>query len=1628
MTTFTIKCLALNKFLKILWRFLLVLFLLILAALVFLETPYGQNWLADRVVKKLSNDLHTKITVRHVQFSLFNKLNLEDFMVEDRKSDTLLYAGNLQVNITDWFFFKDKIDLQYIRLENAVIHLNRTDSNWNYQFIVDYFTPGTTTSPKKSGIALDFKKLSLKNVVILQKDPWRGEDMKASVGSLEMDANEVSLSKKNIDIRTLQLAQPVFTIYNYNGKQDELKQNPVTPVSGIVPADSGLQWNAGDWKINIASLRINNGFFGNKKQTESRSPTPFDSHNIEFASINGELKNLRLEKDTFSAHTNLSTKERCGFTVRSLQTDLKIHPKGMSFDNLDLQTNTSTVRRYFSMWYTDMADMGDFIHKVKMAANFQDAYISSEDIAYFVPDAGNWQKNIRISGRVRGTVDDIYGKDLAITAGKDTYINGDLSLTGLPDINQTFIDFKSNDLRTNYSDIARFIPAIKNIKQPDLARLGNIHFKGSFTGFIHDFVAFGTLRTNLGTARMDLNMKLPPGKEPLYSGNIATTDFQLGEFIHNPSLGSISFSGVVKGHGFDVNTLGVNMNANISNIVFNGYRYHNISTNGKLEKSIYDGFISIKDSNLTASMNGVIAINPSRSKFDLVATVEKANLQPLGLTKDDVSFNGKFNLNFTGNTIDDFLGSARITDASLLRNKQRMSFDSLVLTSNYLNGEKTLTARSNEFDGTIAGDFRIKDLPNTIQLFLNKYYPSYIPPPASLPVNQRFTVDIVTRTVDPYIQLVDKNLKGFNDSKISGSIDMGNNSLNLSVSVPQFSYGQYVFSNANIKAIGDLNQLTLTGDVSNVQVNDSLNMPNTHLDIVARNDSSRIKLTTAANQAVTKANLAATVITYNDGVKINFDTSSFVLNGKTWNIDKGGVLQFRRNTQASGELVLRESNQTIKLSTVPSTEGSWNDLLVDLANVNLGDIMPYLAPRERIEGLVSGSAKVENPGDKMSITGDLKTQFLRFNGDSIGQVNVDKITYDNRTGNLKAKVNNTDPIHQIAGDVNIFLKGNHTDNLISIETKNYQLKILESFLGNLFSDITGYATGKLDIKGSFDQLNYVGKAHLHDAGLKVKFTQVYYRIADDDIDLREHELDLGSLQLIDTITKRTATLKGSIQHDSWKNMFFDLEARVDDHPMTLLNTTSQDNSSFYGHAIGTGSMILVGPQSDMALVVDAKASELDSSSITIPPAKSKSGGMAEFLVERTHGHTQQDSIAARPDTKITYDIDITADPHTTVEVVLDEETGDMVKGRGRGSLNIHSGTTEPLTINGGYELDEGNYLFTFQSFFKRPFELRKGGNNFIKWNGDPLKAQINFDAIYTAERVSFAPLASSLVDSKVQTTREDVNVNVIMSGELFAPKFNFKLEFPASSIAISDPVLAFNIQQIQNNPNEIQKQVTYLIVFNSFAPIENSANATAATSSTISNTFNELAYSTISSLFFNELNKQFSNMLAKIFKDDKLRVNVTGAVYNRNLVQQSNPNSFNINTANVNITVSRALFNNRFVITAGSTLDVPLQTSLQQKFQFLPDVTAEWLINPAGTIRATFFYKENLDFFTNATNTTTRNRRTGASIGYRKEFDHIGDLFRSKKKIRKQEEEQKQKNQTTETPPADLPKTGNDLD
>ena len=1582
---------------------------MLLTSWLLIQTPPVQNWLVSQVTSKLSRDLHARISVRHVDFSLFNKMLLEGTLVEDTKKDTLLYAGQLKLNITDWWFFKDKAELKYIGLEDATIKLQRTDSVWNYQFLADYFGSGGSKRDTTKGLELNLKELDLAHVHLLKRDQWRGEDMNLYLTGLKLDAEELNFSKKVAHIQSMEFNGPLFAITNYAGRRP-----PLTDTTQEIIANDPLhlRLNPAGWDLRAKNVVIRDGAFKDDKLADTHPNAWFDGSHINFYAINASFSDLRLQQDTITAQLLLTTKERSGFEVKKLSSRIKWFPEAMEFRKLDLQTGRSHLRNFFAMRFHTLDDMSDFITRVKMEGDFTDADIDSDDIAWFAPEMKSWKKHIRISGNIRGPVADLQGRNLIVEAGKSTFLNGDIHLKGLPDIEKTYIEFKSNDFRTTYGDISTLIPVVKTINQPRLDRIQTLRFRGNFTGYIRNFVTNGTIETNLGSLTTNVNMKLPGSLPSVYTGSLNTENFDLGQFLDNTNLGKISFQGKVNGVGLRYATLNATLDGTIRNLDFNRYVYQDIQINGTIAQKKFNGRLVSADSNLEARLNGLIDFSQAQPRFDFEAEVGRANLTRLHFIDKDVQFEGKFRFNFTGDNIDNFLGTARIYDASVFKGGQRVSFDSLTLESSIADNNKTITVVSNEFDGAIVGEFSIHDLPASFQTFLNKYYPSYIKPAKVRPNNQNFSFVITTKKVDDYVDFFNSDLKGFSNAGISGRIDTRDNLLDLNVDLPSFHYKTIAFNNLTLKGRGNLDSLSMETTIGEVYLNDSLHFPGTHIQLRSANDQSKVQITTSANQTLNSANISAQVQTLPTGVHIKFDPSTFDINNKTWTIDKDGELAFDNNIISAEALRVYNGEQQVLVTTHPSGEGNWNDMHIDLKKINIGDITPYLVKSERIEGLLTGSADITDPFGKPDLNFTGEAEQFRFDNDSIGKLQLGA-RYNKASNLLDATVHSDNKNYHFDTKALIHTSDSVAGAPIDISTdlSDTKIDILEKYLGGIFSNLTGLASGHLQMIGPGDKLQYLGNIQLKDAGLKVVYTQCVYKIPSAAIRFKKDTIDFGTLTLKDKFGHSADLVRGRLFHHAFNDLGFDFAVNTD--RFLLLDTKASDNNQFYGSVIGRANLTLTGPEENMHM--DIKGSPTDSSNIYLPPSVTRESGKADFIVWKVYGKEMKAQAPDKKSSNLLVTMDITANNYANIYMILDPLSGDIIKANGHGLLSMRVGTREDLRLNGRYEIDRGSYIFNFQSFIHKPFILSEGVGNYIQWTGNPYDANINIEAVYRAENVRFSDLGLSNALSfganveNIKRYRGDVTVAANLTGKLMAPDITFQIDIPTGSPLRNDQGFMSLLNRIQNDPNELNKQVSCLVVLNSFVPITSSTSTFDATTAV-----SGIVYNSISGVLSNAFSKQVYNLLQRIFNDKSLRVNFNTTFYNgSNLTDNLEQSKVNPDRTNLNLSIAKSFMNEKLTLTFGSAFDIGMGAQQVQasSFQFLPDLTAEYKITPDGRLVLTFFYRDSYNYLS-VTNHTQNS--SGSSISYRRDFDRIDELFKKKKK--KKDSEKK-------VPPAPAPVT-----
>ena len=483
------------------------------------------------------------------------------------------------------------------------------------------------------------------------------------------------------------------------------------------------------------------------------------------------------------------------------------------------------------------------------------------------------------------------------------------------------------------------------------------------------------------------------------------------------------------------------------------------------------------------------------------------------------------------------------------------------------------------------------------------------------------------------------------------------------------------------------------------------------------------------------------------------------------------------------------------------------------------------------------------------------------------------------------------------------------------------------------------------------------------------YTQCKYLFAEQKIIFNKDEIDLGRIQLKDTLNNE-GVVSGKMHHRFFKKFQFD-NIRFETEKMLLLNTTKKDNQQFYGKVIGNAIMRVNGPSTNIVMDINGAPSELDSSHISLPSGSSRESNVIDYIDFIQFGNMMDDEKGTEA-SNIFVNLDINANPACRVDVILDETTGDIIKGQGTGTINIKVGNREPLSIRGRYDISEGEYSFNFQTFFHRPFSLNSG---YISWNGDPYQAIIDIRAEYLAKNVDVSVLAAAGGFKQ----KEDITIVSHLTGVLQKPDIEFEFHLQDKSTLKGNYIAVKKLEDFQNDKTQMNKQVASLLLFNSFLSSQENFLSYENTLAIATNTVGGI----LSGWLTNLLNKQLeraTNGVLSTYIDINPTLNLQAAA----------------NQLQANIRAGlKILLSNRLIFLLGGNIEYnnPASLLLAQRGLITPDITIEWLLNKEGSLRVVGFNRTSIDL------TVGKRNRSGLQLTYRKEFDRPGDILKSRKKI-----------------------------
>jgi hypothetical protein len=1339
-----------------------ILFLILSTGLL-LQSPMVQTFLTQKLAESLSRKYHTTFSIKGVSIQFFNRIVLEDLLVEDQKQDSMLFVHELVASIDSFSLKKSFIAIGHLKLNNTYVNISNDSKGIpNYQFLTDQFQ---------------------------------------STDTLKTDSLNIEISMKQFE----------FNDARFRYAFSDSSGNHLVTLDDISIGVSDFEMTQKKLAMELTKFQLNDG------------------------------KGLQLET----------------FTGKLIATQ-----DSVKLLNLHAKTANSEITEANIL--LDKSKLGaDFnLNKLKGDLELKKSRISMVDIGQLVPMLRGMNENVEISGKISGTLVDLKGKDIELGLGNNTRLAFDFYLNGLPDIANTYMQFDLKQSFADFNDLSRIkLPdhfPLEQVRVPaNLLKAGIIEYKGNFTGFLSDFVAYGTFGSKWGVLNTDLSFLPMGGKKLKIKGRIKTVNFQLNELAQTNLLDRITFNGDIQGilnpntHNFQAEVSG-----RIDSMMVNEYKYKNIQLKGDILNKRFDGNLVVDDQNLKLRFDGEFDLNVAVPVFNFKMLVEKADLNALKLTKKYKESNISFalNANFTGNNIDNLAGLIHFSEGTYRNENGELPFDNIDLKT-YYQDEPVLELRSDFLDVDIRGKYEIHKLGNTVNAILANYLPSAgfeIPEEKS---TNNFDFRLELKDINRFTKVLIPDLR-MEPAVITGNINSDKNTMVLNADFPQIQFQNNVLKKYAININADT-KLNVRNKFDEISIGDQFKIYNLSLISAASGDilDSKLAWNNYGDVSYSGSVITSTKFTAQKNyphVEISVKPSRFYLADDTWQINPASITIDSTRVKVNK---LKFSNNSQSITADGSIDKSQDDKLnIFFDQIDLSTLNTFIPDDLQLKGILNGSLSLFDIYQRVLFLSDLKIDGLGILGQPMGNAGIQS---------------RWDPLEEdIVAELSVESEKKNTllafgtyspdRDSLAIETKwdHFSLLILQPLLGSSFANFHGTATGQVRITGPLNHIQHNGALYAENAGLMMSDLQVNYTL-NDSVQFKGDKIIFPDIRIQDDYGN-SGVFSGTIQHRSFAKMIYDLAIKSD--RIMAFNTTPEISEQFYGKMFVSGIFRVTGHGDQILLTGTAKTSKDTEMNISLE--YQEDAQQYDFLTFISHGY-QPKTIIPEPyysssDFQMKFNVEVT--PEAKAQLIYNSKIGDVIKAQGSGSMRVAIDNDYNVSLFGEYTFEQGDYLFTLQNVINKKFEIQQGGT--IEWNGDPSDAVINLNALYRLKTSLSELFATNIDPSKDYTQRIPVVCKIALSKSLNNPDIKFDIELPTAEDRIKDEV-----KQFINSEEDMNKQILSLLVLGKFYTPEylrGTGNYSGTNTSLAGSTA-----STASELVSNQL----SNWLSQISNNVNIGVN-----------------------------------------------------------------------------------------------------------------------------------------------------------
>ena len=1379
---------VIKRVIKIFWQIVVITTCLLFASALVIQLPQVQTYVADNVVKNLSEKLDGDISFEKIHLKPFTTLVLKNVAIVDRNP------------------FRDTVD------STSVI----VDTFFRAKYIIAKFSlDGLVEMSENKGLPLDkvFINDAQMNLVIENKPDEGNGDINTDNLSRIFRLKKVEEPKQNENeifrIRKVEIMNMGFAMKNYEFDR------PIYDKGGI-------DWNDLDISninLNAKQLRFKGGIMsGEVERLEFREKSGYSVDKMSGTAKVGRgktiVEDLHIDDPWSDVHLPLF--------MMSYE-NVKAFQDFIALVKLDGNIAESSLDfRTISYFAPELK--GNEL-KVKVSGNmsgcidnftFSDIRINSE--------AGGFRG--KASGLMRGLPDI-----------EKTYLNArldDFKLTtkGLGKFITEWMMGKGS------MDISRY------------AAGSDFSLVARGSGMMNALDIDAKITSSIGEADADVRLSniVSSGRPIGISGTLQTEDLDIGGIIGNDLLGPVTLRTSLDariGTGkipteVKIDTL------KIDRLHANGYDYSEITAVGNISPNGFDGSIACHDPNLNFLLQGAFALSSKtqNARYKFFTNIGNVDLNAINLDKRGISrVNLRASADFTRTATGDMRGKIDIGDIVLQNSMGKHEVGNISLNS-YNNGSRYIMRLDSRFaNGRYSGSAPvttfIKDLKD---ITLKKEIPALFRDSTYVWNGNTYGLDFKFHNSMSLLNFVMPGLYIDEGTELKASVDKdGILSASLKSNRLAFRANYLKGINADINNANDgLNGLI---NCSELKIS-TFSLKDSHLSIHGKDNHVGVKFDYQNDNE--NANTGEIILhgsfardTDGLGVDVEFLPSSVYINSKEWNFQpseiflKGDEIDVRRFAVVSG-------NERISIEGKASAENA-DTLDLTLERFDISVVNSLIDQDLGIRGAATGIVQLTSPLNDKGILIDMICDSTYFAQSPLGTLCIGSLWNDD-ANNFGIMVMN-----ELEGRNNInaygtFRPDNNTIDLTA-NLDRFSISYAQPLLTDVFSVMDGYISGEIDVSGPLSNMEISSKdTRLEDGMLKVAYTNVPYHV-EGPFHLDETGAYFDDMSLRDNYSGR-GTVRGSINWDHFRGMRFN--TRINITSVEGINITEDNHDGFYGRIFGTGDVSITGPMNSILLSVDAVTS--GAGQLHIPISTAATGKVTNLL----HFKEEEKEVRIDPyeammvkigenekaKSDFTVKLRVNAQPEVQAFIEIDKASGNVLSGYGSGIVDLEVGT-DLFNINGDYILNGGSYRFVAMGLVGRDFQIVDGSS--IRFSGDIMNSTLDINANYRTK----ASLSALLSDEASVSNKRNVDCGISITGKLSNPELGFSIDIPDLN-----PMIKSRVESALSTEDKIQKQFLSLILSNSFLPDEQSgivnnttllySNVTEALANQLNNIFHKL--------------------------------------------------------------------------------------------------------------------------------------------------------------------------------------------